>query len=489
VAPSFQTFHKQPVGGWLVFGLLLQPSRLVPRMAALAPHFMSSEPWRIQMVPGAETSRENGMPAKVMPSDVFMFDEAPQPYSLEAVPMAKPDSNTPVVGGEWVKAVFEVMPYLDRDQLREALVILDRAILNTQRAKALEHISVGAQAGSADSSMPQVGSAAELLRMQVWHEQRSLMAQLQSLRMATQAARSTSTSAGMPAMPSLSSLGHWGGSGAVAASSTLPAQMAAAQAFARGVATAGSHPSAAGMNFGAPVSGRQAPAAQAHAPQAPAASRGTSAHKSGGMVPNAVMAQRSGVQPAAAAPHSSRPEGGTQVQAMTLSMSLQLLSKEDPDTLFIVRRINKLGFKAARKLKVHFSAYGQVLRVLVAHSTVKLGEAQQPGQQMQWRRRPSSLGFIHMAMNDSVRQVLALGSEHEVDGCMIRIQRFERQKGGMGSCEELFAEEGEAEERDGSDDRGSSEDQDSSDFCRPHNAPSGASTATTGSVRSMKGDP
>ncbi|CAE7464458.1 mkkA [Symbiodinium sp. CCMP2592] len=38
----------------------------------------------------------------------------------------------------------------------------------------------------------------------------------------------------------------------------------------------------------------------------------------------------------------------------TLSTSLQLLSKEDPDKLIIVRRINKLGFKASRKLKQYF---------------------------------------------------------------------------------------------------------------------------------------
>eukprot|EP00445_Apocalathium_hangoei_P055961 CAMPEP_0204049922 /NCGR_PEP_ID=MMETSP0360-20130528/119324_1 /ASSEMBLY_ACC=CAM_ASM_000342 /TAXON_ID=268821 /ORGANISM="Scrippsiella Hangoei, Strain SHTV-5" /LENGTH=75 /DNA_ID=CAMNT_0050996845 /DNA_START=18 /DNA_END=242 /DNA_ORIENTATION=+ len=56
---------------------------------------------------------------------------------------------------------------------------------------------------------------------------------------------------------------------------------------------------------------------------------------------------------------------------MTLSMSLQMLSNEDPACLFIVRRINKLGFKAARKIRQYFMAYGQVLKVLVAHSTVR----------------------------------------------------------------------------------------------------------------------
>lgn len=110
-------------------------------------------------------------------------------------------------------------------------------------------------------------------------------------------------------------------------------------------------------------------------------------------------------------------------QAQTLSTSLQLLSNEDPDCLFIVRRINKLGFKAARKLKQHFLVYGTVVRVLVAHSTVR----QQGDEQSIARRRPSSLGFVHMASAGAVKLILAAGVEQDVDGCLIRVQRFERQ--------------------------------------------------------------
>ena len=87
------------------------------------------------------------------------------------------------------------------------------------------------------------------------------------------------------------------------------------------------------------------------------------------------------------------PQAGRQVQ--TLSSSLQLLSNVNPDCLFIVRRINKLGFKAARTLKKHFSTHGNVLRVLVAHSTVR----QHGDPQCQARRRPSSLGFVQMVYN------------------------------------------------------------------------------------------
>jgi len=108
----------------------------------------------------------------------------------------------------------------------------------------------------------------------------------------------------------------------------------------------------------------------------------------------------------------------------TLSTSLQLLSKEDPDKLIIVRRINKLGFKASRKLKQYFGEFGHVVRVLIAHSTcrdVKDDEGKV-------RQRPSSLGFVQMASTQAVRQALSLGTEQEVEGAAILVQKFERQQ-------------------------------------------------------------
>jgi len=111
--------------------------------------------------------------------------------------------------------------------------------------------------------------------------------------------------------------------------------------------------------------------------------------------------------------------------AQTLSTSLRVLSREDPQCLFIVRRINKLGFKAIPVLKRHFSAYGAVVQVLVAHSTVR--QHRDPSSQA--RQRPSSLGFVQMATPEAVLAVLAVGAEQEVQGLTIRVQRFERQGG------------------------------------------------------------
>lgn len=107
----------------------------------------------------------------------------------------------------------------------------------------------------------------------------------------------------------------------------------------------------------------------------------------------------------------------------TLSTSLQLLSKEDPDKLIIVRRINKLGFKASRKLKQYFGEFGTVVRVLIAHSTCR----DLKDTEGKVRQRPSSLGFVQLASAEAVRQALALGTEQEVEGAVILVQKFERQ--------------------------------------------------------------
>eukprot|EP00411_Alexandrium_monilatum_P071571 CAMPEP_0175561990 /NCGR_PEP_ID=MMETSP0096-20121207/37692_1 /TAXON_ID=311494 /ORGANISM="Alexandrium monilatum, Strain CCMP3105" /LENGTH=382 /DNA_ID=CAMNT_0016865221 /DNA_START=26 /DNA_END=1172 /DNA_ORIENTATION=- len=153
------------------------------------------------------------------------------------------------------------------------------------------------------------------------------------------------------------------------------------------------------------------------------------------VVPTAVAAtaQEPAKGPSARAPKACPKAGKTSERAgekpsnrppQTLSSSLQLLSHENPDCLFIVRHINKLGFKASRTLKRHYSAYGAVVRVLVAHSTVR----QHGSPDCHARRRPSSLGFLQMATPEAVKAILAAGPEQEVDGAMIRIQKFERQQ-------------------------------------------------------------
>jgi hypothetical protein len=129
--------------------------------------------------------------------------------------------------------------------------------------------------------------------------------------------------------------------------------------------------------------------------------------------------------------------------AHTLSWSLHVLSSEDPKCVILVRRINRLGLKSVRHLRKHFSSYGPVVRVLVAHSTVY-----PDGNGKALRQRPSSLGFVHMSTPEAAQAILAMGSEQEVDGVTIRVQRFE---GSAGEKQDLEGETGTVKHRQSSD--------------------------------------
>jgi len=343
------------------------------------------EPWRISMAPppGLPASAAHS-PAKVVPIKDALQVPGPVPTRGSA---------------QWVNTVVEAIPYLNAQQLYQALGILDRAIMNTQQAKALEMIAMGAyQVAPEFPGLSQVSLAAESLTAQVCEQQQALLDELTQLRTTAASAGSATTPLCVTVPPGLDGLLLPKGA---APTSRLPEAAAPREAQAQ-------------------VRAEPWPAAAA-----PAAAR-------------AAQQWEEWTARAADAPRGAA--GGRQVQ--TLSTSLQLLSTEDPDCLFIVRRINKLGFKAARKLKQHYSAFGAVVRVLVAHSTVR-GDPRVAGP-ARARRRPSSLGFVQMTSPEAVAKVLEQGAEQEVDGSFIRVQRFERQH-----SEEAMAEEEASDEKAG----------------------------------------
>jgi len=126
---------------------------------------------------------------------------------------------------------------------------------------------------------------------------------------------------------------------------------------------------------------------------------------------------------AGAAAPGSAPSNRRRAPPQTLSTSLRLLEDKDPDCLIIVRKISKLGFKATQSLKKHFSTYGPVVKVLLAHSTAR----QYCDQQFHVKRRPSNLGFIQMGSTEAVKQVLAASLSPEIEGVTISVSCFERQ--------------------------------------------------------------
>merc|ERR1719487_1921174 len=94
----------------------------------------------------------------------------------------------------------------------------------------------------------------------------------------------------------------------------------------------------------------------------------------------------------------------------TLRTHLRDLQKVSSDRVVLVRKINRLGFESADVLKQHYSKYGTVDRVLVAHSHVK-SQNRRCGS----RLRPSGLGFVVMGSKSDVEAILADGPDQLIE--------------------------------------------------------------------------
>lgn len=118
--------------------------------------------------------------------------------------------------------------------------------------------------------------------------------------------------------------------------------------------------------------------------------------------------------------------GGSLAAADTMKAQLQALQLEDPGTIFIARRINKLGFASAELLRMYFAHYGQVKGVYVSHSRVKSlrgGNKRWPAN-AQWRLRAAALGFVVMGGADAAQRILCEGPEHIINGVPVRVHAF-----------------------------------------------------------------
>jgi hypothetical protein len=112
--------------------------------------------------------------------------------------------------------------------------------------------------------------------------------------------------------------------------------------------------------------------------------------------------------------------GDRQQVRPTLRTYLEALRGKDSRCVLVARRINKFGFKSKSILQEHFSQFGKVVRVHVAHSKVKpLGEEGAS------RTRPGNLGLVIMSSAESVLRALAQGSLQTVMGVQIQVHQFE----------------------------------------------------------------
>ncbi|CAK0830889.1 unnamed protein product [Prorocentrum cordatum] len=108
---------------------------------------------------------------------------------------------------------------------------------------------------------------------------------------------------------------------------------------------------------------------------------------------------------------------------LTIGGQLKLLQREQSQCVFVARRLNTLGFASDALLTAHFSAFGQVRRVLVAHSQVKRsrGDSGEPAA----RVRPGSIGFVVMVDAGAVARILQAGSQQVVAGKRIAVEPFQ----------------------------------------------------------------
>eukprot|EP00746_Dinoflagellata_sp_MGD_P016363 gnl/MRDRNA2_/MRDRNA2_136916_c0_seq1.p1 gnl/MRDRNA2_/MRDRNA2_136916_c0~~gnl/MRDRNA2_/MRDRNA2_136916_c0_seq1.p1 ORF type:complete len:500 (+),score=107.06 gnl/MRDRNA2_/MRDRNA2_136916_c0_seq1:94-1593(+) len=121
----------------------------------------------------------------------------------------------------------------------------------------------------------------------------------------------------------------------------------------------------------------------------------------------------------------------------TLQTHLKALGNEDPSCIFIVRKVNRLGFRSVETLTKFFSQHDTVVKVLVAHSKVKRNQ----GSNSELYLRPGSLGFVLMKTPESVQKILAQGPTVTVQGTPIRVQSFSRLNSGVGGGLEMKGDE------------------------------------------------
>lgn len=115
---------------------------------------------------------------------------------------------------------------------------------------------------------------------------------------------------------------------------------------------------------------------------------------------------------------------GQKVSKETLRGYLQEVCTQDPSCVFITRRINKLGFRSRALLERHYSQYGEVVQVFVAHSTVKPF----PNSNLCPRTRPGNFGLVVMKTHDRVQAILLQGRVQVVSGVEIEVSIFEQVK-------------------------------------------------------------
>ncbi|CAK0856913.1 unnamed protein product [Prorocentrum cordatum] len=128
--------------------------------------------------------------------------------------------------------------------------------------------------------------------------------------------------------------------------------------------------------------------------------------------------------PVQSVPSSGKADGELKKQQKdNLRHHLQEMRAEDPRCIFIARRINKLGFRSKALLEKHYSQFGEVTKIMVAHSKVK----PDPSSGTMPRTRPGNFGLVVMRSPEAVKKILQQGSEQTVGDFAIQVHQFQEQ--------------------------------------------------------------
>mmetsp|Transcript_17259 Transcript_17259/g.14402 ORF Transcript_17259/g.14402 Transcript_17259/m.14402 type:complete len:176 (+) Transcript_17259:3-530(+) len=109
---------------------------------------------------------------------------------------------------------------------------------------------------------------------------------------------------------------------------------------------------------------------------------------------------------------------------------LHALSGVQENRVFTVRRIQKLGFDSAMKLREYFSMWGEVSNLLILHRQAKAssplpdGDGVEVNNNSAVRVRPPSVGFVVMEDPNVVERILAQ-PKHVICGHTCDVQKFE----------------------------------------------------------------
>jgi len=109
---------------------------------------------------------------------------------------------------------------------------------------------------------------------------------------------------------------------------------------------------------------------------------------------------------------------------LLIATHLNELQQEDPAKILIVRKINRLGFDSAEKLKEHFERFGPVEKVRLSNA-----HAKQPGN-FRSRVRPSGIAFLLFQDAQDATRALAAGASQVIANAEVFVRGFERRQDG-----------------------------------------------------------